>query len=193
LLGSGLLGSGLINTAPSMTGGAPLIQDYRLLANRFKSDAAAKAAGMAATGAGDGGGGGYDGMSGGGQFSGRGVGADNLAFGILGATSGPLGRFSPIGALANYAAGQYLDARTDYIGNQDFGLLNNVPGGMGTFADQYGNVGTYSSPATIAAQDAAYFGGDSGGYSGVGGGGSDYGGFSDGAAADAAGGYGGYW
>jgi hypothetical protein len=41
---------------------------------------------------------------------------------------------------------------------------------MGTFSDQYGNVGTYSSPATIAAQDAAYFGGDSGGYSGVGGG-----------------------
>jgi hypothetical protein len=115
---------------------------------------------MAATGAGDGGGG-YDGMSGGGQFSGRGVGADNLAFGILGATSGPLGRFSPVGALANYGAGQYLDARTDYIGNQDFGLLNNVPGGMGTFADQYGNVGTYSSPSTIAAQDAAYFGDES--------------------------------
>jgi hypothetical protein len=201
LLGSGLLGSGLINTAPSMTGGAPLIQDYRLLANRFKSDAAAKAAGMAATGAGDGGGGGYDGMSGGGQFSGRGVGADNLAFGILGATEGPFGRFSPVGALANYGAGQYLDARTDYIGNQDFGLLNNVPGGMGTFADQYGNVGTYSSPATIAAQDEAIFGApstqfqdsvyDYGG--GGGGGGSDYGGFSDGAAADAAGGYGGYW
>jgi hypothetical protein len=110
-------------------------------------------------------------MSGGGQFSGRGIGADNLPFGILGATEGPLGRFSPVGALANYGAGQYLDARTDYIGNQDFGLLGNVPGGMGTFADQYGNVGTYSSPATIAAQDAAIFGGatDSG-YSGVGGG-----------------------
>jgi hypothetical protein len=29
---------------------------------------------------------------------------------------------------------------------------------MGTFADQYGNVGTYSSPATIAAQDEAIFG-----------------------------------
>jgi hypothetical protein len=114
---------------------------------------------MAATGTGDGGGGGYDGMpSEGGQFSGRGVGADNLAFGILGATEGPLGRFSPVGALANYGAGQYLDARTDYIGEQDFGLLNNVPGGMGTFADQYGNVGTYSSPATIAAQDEAIFG-----------------------------------
>jgi hypothetical protein len=95
-------------------------------------------------------------MSGGGQFSGRGIGADNLAFGILGATEGPLGRFSPIGALANYGAGQYLDARTDYIGNQDFGLLGNVPGGMGTFSDQYGNVGTYSSPDTIAAQDAAF-------------------------------------
>ena len=169
---TGTLGSGLINVPGSggKGGGAPLIQDYRGLANRFKSDAAAKAAGMAATGAGDGGGGGYDGMSGGGQFSGRGVGADNLAFGILGATEGPLGRFSPVGALANYGAGQYLDARTDYIGNQDFGLLGNVPGGMGTFSDQYGNVGTYSSPATIAAQDAAYFGGDSGGYSGVGGG-----------------------
>jgi hypothetical protein len=59
LLGSGLLGSGLINTAPSMTGGAPLIQDYRLLANRFRAESDARAAGMAATGAG--GGGGYDG------------------------------------------------------------------------------------------------------------------------------------
>jgi hypothetical protein len=171
---TGTLGSGLINVPGSggKGGGAPLIQDYRGLANRFKSDAAAKAAGMAATGAGDGGGGGYDGMSGGGQFSGRGVGADNLAFGILGATEGPLGRFSPVGALANYGAGQYLDARTDYIGNQDFGLLGNVPGGMGTFSDQYGNVGTYSSPATIAAQDAAYFGGGDMGpsYGGVGGG-----------------------
>jgi hypothetical protein len=157
---TGTLGSGLINVPGSggKGGGAPLIQDYRNLANRFKTDAAAKAAGMAATGAGDGGGGGSDGMSGGGQFSGRGVGADNLAFGILGATEGPLGKISPVGALANYGAGQYLDARTDYIGNQDFGLLNNVPGGMGTFADQYGNVGTYSSPATIAAQDEAIFG-----------------------------------
>jgi hypothetical protein len=156
---TGTLGSGLINVPGSggKGGGAPLIQDYRGLANRFKSDAAAKSGGlMAATGAGGGGGGGYDGMSGGGQFSGRGVGADNLAFGILGATEGPLGRFSPVGALANYGAGQYLDARTDYIGNQDFGLLGNVPGGMGTFADQYGNVGTYSSPDTIAAQDAAF-------------------------------------
>jgi hypothetical protein len=58
------LGSGLINVPGpgGKGGGAPLIQDYRGLANRFKSDAAAKAAGMAATGTGDGGGGGgYDG------------------------------------------------------------------------------------------------------------------------------------
>ena len=178
LLGSGLLGSGLINTAPSMTGGAPLIQDYRLLANRFRaeSDARAAAAAAAAAAASDSGGGSDSMPNEGGQFSGRGVGADNLAFGILGATEGPLGKISPVGALANYGAGQYLDARTDYIGNQDFGLLGNVPGGMGTFADQYGNVGTYSSPATIAAQDAAYFGGYNGGgdmgpsYGGVGGG-----------------------
>jgi hypothetical protein len=59
---TGTLGSGLINVPGSggKGGGAPLIQDYRGLANRFKSDAAAKAAGMAATGAGDGGGGGSD-------------------------------------------------------------------------------------------------------------------------------------
>jgi hypothetical protein len=60
---TGTLGSGLINVPGSggKGGGAPLIQDYRNLANRFKTDAAAKAAGMAATGAGDGGGGGSDG------------------------------------------------------------------------------------------------------------------------------------
>jgi hypothetical protein len=55
------LGSGLINVPGSggKGGGAPLIQDYRGLANRFKSDAAAKSGGlMAAT---VGGGGGYDG------------------------------------------------------------------------------------------------------------------------------------
>jgi len=152
-----LLGSGLINTAPSMTGGAPLIQDYRLLANRFRAESDARAAAAAAA-ASDSGGGSDSMPSEGGQFSGRGVGADNLAFGILGVTEGPLSKISPVGALANYGAGQYLDARTDYIGEQDFGLLNNVPGGMGTFADQYGNVGTYSSPATIAAQDEAIFG-----------------------------------
>jgi hypothetical protein len=58
---TGTLGSGLINVPGSggKGGGAPLIQDYRGLANRFKSDAAAKSGGlMAATG---GGGGGYDG------------------------------------------------------------------------------------------------------------------------------------
>jgi hypothetical protein len=102
------------------------------------------------------GGGGSDGMSGGGQFSGRGIGADNLAFGVLGATDGLLGYAIPGGLLANYVAGQYLDARTDYIGNNDFGKISSVPGGMGTFADQYGNVSTYSSPDTIAAQDAAF-------------------------------------
>jgi hypothetical protein len=60
---TGTLGSGLINVPGSggKGGGAPLIQDYRGLANRFKSDAAAKSGGlMAATGAGDGGGGGSD-------------------------------------------------------------------------------------------------------------------------------------
>jgi hypothetical protein len=169
LLGSGLLGSGLINTAPSMTGGAPLIQDYRLLANRFRaeSDARAAAAAAAAAAASDSGGGSDSMPSEGGQFSGRGVGADNLAFGILGATEGPLGKISPVGALANYGAGQYLDARTDYIGEQDFGLLNNVPGGMGTFADQYGNVGTYSNQGTLDAQIADL---QNAPYSGVGGG-----------------------
>ena len=155
----GLLGSGLGPqergpVAPFLT-----IPNYRPMAQSFRREAAAAGGGM--SGGGGGGGDGFGGGNmggGGGGFSGRGIGADNLAFGILGATSGPLGKFSPIGALANYGAGQYLDARTDYIGGQDFGLLNNVPGGMGTFADEYGNVGTYSSPATIAAQDEAIFG-----------------------------------
>ena len=164
-----LRGSGLL----SETGSAVLPNNVPMYENTWKVPdylAPARVQAMQAAGVYGNGGGGYDGMSGGGgQFSGRGIGADNLAFGVLGATDGLLGYTIP-GALANYAAGQYLDARTDYIGNNDFGTLGNVPGGMGTFADQYGNVGTYSSPATIAAQDAAYFGGDSGGYSGVGGG-----------------------
>jgi hypothetical protein len=164
-----LRGSGLL----SETGSAVLPNNVPMYENTWKVPdylAPARVQAMQAAGVYGNGGGGYDGMSGGGgQFSGRGIGADNLAFGVLGATDGLLGYTMP-GALANYVAGDYLDARTDYIGNNDFGTLGNVPGGMGTFADQYGNVGTYSSPATIAAQDAAYFGGDSGGYSGVGGG-----------------------
>jgi hypothetical protein len=154
LLGAGLESQDQFRANAPLLGGAPMIADRRAYnPNRSANADLNRAIAMS-----QGGGGNEGGMGSGGSFSGRGIGADNLAFGILGATSGPLGRFSPIGALANYGAGQYLDARTDYIGNQDFGLLNNVPGGMGTFADQYGNVGTYSSPATIAAQDVAIFG-----------------------------------
>jgi hypothetical protein len=152
LLGAGLESQEQFQANAPLLGGAPMIADWRAYSpNRSANADLNRAIAMSQSG-----GGGSDGMSGGGQFSGRGIGADNLAFGILGATSGPLGRFSPVGALANYGAGQYLDARTDYIGNHDFGLLGNVPGGMGTFSDQYGNVGTYSSPDTIAAQDAAF-------------------------------------
>jgi hypothetical protein len=87
-------------------------------------------------------------------------------------------------------------------------------GGMGTYSDQQGNLGTVSNQALIDAYDRETFGvtganldsernpsapvsydfayaGDNSG--GGGGGGGDYGSFSDGAAADAAGGYGGYW
>jgi hypothetical protein len=166
LLGAGLESQDQFRANAPLLGGAPMIADWRAYSpNRSANAELNRAIAMSQSGGGNEGG-----MGSGGSFSGRGIGADNLAFGILGATSGPLGRFSPIGALANYGAGQYLDARTDYIGNQDFGLLGNVPGGMGTFSDQYGNVGTYSSPATIAAQDAAIFGGGGGGndYSGSG-------------------------
>jgi hypothetical protein len=84
-------------------------------------------------------------------------------------------------------------------------------GGLGTFSNAKGNLGTFSSPSTIAAYDRSIFGDlpttnnvTVGGpisnpnlrgtslNTGVGGGG-DYGDFSDGAAAAAAGGYGGYW
>ena len=157
LLGAGLESQDQFRANAPLLGGAPMIADRRAYSPNRSANAELNRAIAMSQGGGDGsmgsGGGG-----GGGGFSGRGIGADNLAFGILGATEGPLGKLSPVGALANYGAGQYLDARTDYIGNQDFGLLNNVPGGMGTFADQYGNVGTYSSPATIAAQDEAIFG-----------------------------------
>jgi hypothetical protein len=151
LRGSGLLteaGSAVLPNNVPMYENTWKVPDYLAPA---RVQAAQASAGM------DSGGGGYDGMSGGGssQPIGRGIGADNLAFGVLGATEGLLGHTIP-GALANYAAGQYLDARTDYIGNNDFGKISSVPGGMGTFADQYGNVSTYSSPDTIAAQDAAF-------------------------------------
>lgn len=103
-------------------------------------------------------------------FSGRGRGLDNLAFSILGMSQGPLGRFSPVSMIGGKVAGDYLDARADYIGNNDFGTLNNAQnisniayGGLGTFSDQYGNVGTFSSPQTLADYDASWSGGDSGG------------------------------
>jgi hypothetical protein len=86
-------------------------------------------------------------------------------------------------------------------------------GGMGTYSDQQGNLGTVSNQALIDAYDREVFGvtganldsernpsapvsydfAYAGDNSGGGGGGGDYGSFSDGAAADAAGGYGGYW
>jgi hypothetical protein len=86
-------------------------------------------------------------------------------------------------------------------------------GGMGTYSDQQGNLGTVSNQALIDAYDRETFGvtganldaernpsapvsydfAYAGDNSGGGGGGGDYGSFSDGAAADAAGGYGGYW
>ena len=125
--GSGLLsdvgaGSGLISGGAGLMGDVPM---YGRTWNVPDYLAPARVQAMQAS-AGMNGGGGYDGASAGGQFSGRGIGADNLAFGILGATDGILGNTIP-GALANYAAGQYLDARTDYIGNNDFGTLGNVP------------------------------------------------------------------
>jgi hypothetical protein len=184
LMGAGLESQEQFQANAPLLGGAPMIADRRAYSpNRSANADLNRAIAMSQSG-------GDAGMASGGGFSGRGIGADNLAFGILGATSGPLGRFSPVGALANYGAGQYLDARTDYIGNQDFGLLNNLPGGMGAFADQYGNVGTYSSPETIAAQDAAIFGDSGGGVSGH-----DYGGggYDAGSGVDTSYGYGGYF
>jgi hypothetical protein len=162
-----LRGSGLLTEA----GSAVLPNNVPMYENTWKVPdylAPARVQAMQAAGVYGNGGGGYDGMSGGGssQPIGRGIGADNLAFGVLGATDGLLGYTIP-GALANYAAGQYLDARTDYIGNNDFGTLGNVPGGMGTFADQYGNVGTYSNQGTLDAQIADL---QNAPYSGVGGG-----------------------
>jgi hypothetical protein len=112
----------------------------------------------------------------GGSFSGRGMGLDDAAFGVLGYSQGPFGMFSPLGQLAGRAAGDYLDARADYIGGTDFGTLgaaqsgNIAYGGIGTFSDQYGNVGTYSSPSSIAAYDASWSGGSGdygGGYGGT--------------------------
>jgi hypothetical protein len=109
--------------------------------------------------------GGDGGTFGGGSFSGRGAGLDDAAFGVLGYSQGPLGYLSPTAMMAGRVAGDYLGARADNIGAGDFGTLgaanagNLAYGGIGTFSDVYGNVGTYSSPASLAAYDASWGGG----------------------------------
>jgi hypothetical protein len=130
----------------------------------------------------------------------------NLAFGPIGMLAGLIPRglaYAADNAWDSFNAGQDSDA----VVREEAAAL----GGLGTFSNAKGNLGTFSSPSTIAAYDRSIFGDlpttnnvTVGGpisnpnlrgislNTGVGGGG-DYGDFSDGAAAAAAGGYGGYW
>jgi hypothetical protein len=143
------------------------------------------------------------------DLSGMGRGLGQLGSAILGPAGMLLG-------LAPRAAEYYSDRQWDSFNR---GIDSNAAvraeamglGGMGTYSDQQGNLGTISNQALIDAYDREMFGDlpttnnvtvggpisnpnlqgtslDTGG-----GGGGDYGSFSDGAAADAAGGYGGYW
>jgi hypothetical protein len=143
------------------------------------------------------------------DLSGMGRGLGQLGGAVLGPAGMLLG-------LAPRAAEYYSDRQWDSFNR---GIDSNAAaraeamglGGMGTYSDQQGNLGTISNQALIDAYDREMFGDlpttnnvtvggpisnpnlqgtslDTGG-----GGGGDYGSFSDGAAADAAGGYGGYW
>ena len=87
------------------------------------------------------------------------------AFGVV--TGAPMGMMGLAGRVAEGVMGQ---AALNSIGRNAnaFSQAASMPG-MGTISDAYGNVSTYSSPATIAAADRAMFGGGSsggwGGYS----------------------------
>jgi hypothetical protein len=85
--------------------------------------------------------------------------AQNIAFGVLGATEG-VGGLTPGGALANLAAGAYLDNQINNI-DQSFGALgsaNSLPGVV-SVSDTNGNVGSFSTPGSVALSDANTFGG----------------------------------
>jgi hypothetical protein len=126
------------------------------------------------------------------DLSGMGRGLGQLGGAVLGPAGMLLG-------LAPRAAEYYSDRQWDSFNR---GIDSNAAaraeamglGGMGTYSDQQGNLGTISNQALIDAYDRETFGVTGAELSGGGGGGGgDYGSFSDGAAADAAGGYGGYW
>ena len=142
-----------------------------------------------------------DGPSGDAPAKGPGWGPDSTAkvgLGLMALSENPVA--TVVSPTASYAAGVAGRAAADSAINSysdGFATMSN-PGvaGIGTFADAYGNVNSFSNDATIAAADAAMFGdspfagagpsSDSGG----GGGFSDAGGLGAAAAADGAeGGY----
>jgi len=102
-------------------------------------------------------GGGLGGAAPGGQgISNTGV---NNALGALAIGSNPIARMlSPMPALvARMVGGSMADGYADKMGTAANKLAANqsmTDSGMGTVSDESGNVRTYSSPATIAAQDA---------------------------------------
>lgn len=89
----------------------------------------------------------------------------------------PLSAYAQLAALAGRS---YMDSRLGGLSAAANKLGASQPlsqMGIGTFSDAYGNVGTYSSPETVAAADRAMFGpsrstggGNYGGYGGYGGG-----------------------
>lgn len=86
--------------------------------------------------------------------------AINLGLKALATSKNPAVRvLSPtIAALLGIGGTIAVDRQVNALGNAaDTLAANQGPNGMGTVADAAGNVRTYSSPATLAAQDAASF------------------------------------
>lgn len=86
--------------------------------------------------------------------------AQDVAFNVLAATENPVVQAAvPGAALANLAAGAYLDQQVSNI-NDSFNALDagNTPG-IATVSDNAGNVASFSTPGTVALSDANEFGG----------------------------------
>lgn len=84
----------------------------------------------------------------------------DVAFNVLAATENPVVQAAvPGAALANLAAGAYLDQQVSNI-NDSFNALDagNTPG-IATVSDNAGNVASFSTPGTVALSDANEFGG----------------------------------
>lgn len=198
-VGSGLLGGGVAGNpftrSQGMQGAAPQRAGFQFAPSSQapiqsyapqRPQATAPAAGLLGNvQSGGSGGGGF--AIGGGQTSkaaGQGVNNDTAAAALqaMALSENPAIRaLSPsIAALLGLGGSVVAGQQADAMGAAG-AALSNVPAGMGAMSDASGNVLTYSSPATIAAQDAAMFGPFGGfGSGGHGSGGHSFGGYGGG-------------